>query len=425
VESSLPNAFVTNPTRVFAESQKQSALQQTPAVLQVAVVVPTYNEADNILVLANKLHDALDGHYQWEMIVVDDDSRDGTADIVDVAAQAGNTIRCIRRIGRRGLSTAVIEGCLATYAPLIVVMDADLYSVHVRTRKLRTSETPLIPRATRQLIFGFSSGRSIQHDERIVPQMLEHLSDLSCDLVVATRYADGGSTGEWNKTRKTGSSVATWLARLATPADISDPMSGFFGIRRDIFLKAAPQLSGAGFKILLDIAASSPCPLRIVEVPYTFRLRAAGESKLSATVVFDYIGMIVEKRSLGWVPARFVLFGCTGLAGVAVHMTTLYLLNRVGGLGFDLSQAAAVVVAMTFNFLVNNTLTYSDRRLRGTSTLLGLIRFYLVCGTGALSNVGVADFVFTHGSGWFVSGLAGAFVASVFNFAMSSRYVWS
>jgi len=386
----LPNAFVTNPTRVFAESQKQSALQQTPAVLQVAVVVPTYNEADNILVLANKLHDALDGHYQWEMIVVDDDSRDGTADIVDVAAQAGNTIRCIRRIGRRGLSTAVIEGCLATYAPLIVVMDADL-----------------------------------QHDERIVPQMLEHLSDLSCDLVVATRYADGGSTGEWNKTRKTGSSVATWLARLATPADISDPMSGFFGIRRDIFLKAAPQLSGAGFKILLDIAASSPCPLRIVEVPYTFRLRAAGESKLSATVVFDYIGMIVEKRSLGWVPARFVLFGCTGLAGVAVHMTTLYLLNRVGGLGFDLSQAAAVVVAMTFNFLVNNTLTYSDRRLRGTSTLLGLIRFYLVCGTGALSNVGVADFVFTHGSGWFVSGLAGAFVASVFNFAMSSRYVWS
>ncbi len=386
----MPNAFVTNPTRVFAESQKQSALQQTPAVLQVAVVVPTYNEADNILVLANKLHDALDGHYQWEMIVVDDDSRDGTADIVDVAAQAGNTIRCIRRIGRRGLSTAVIEGCLATYAPLIVVMDADL-----------------------------------QHDERIVPQMLEHLSDLSCDLVVATRYADGGSTGEWNKTRKTGSSVATWLARLATPADISDPMSGFFGIRRDIFLKAAPQLSGAGFKILLDIAASSPCPLRIVEVPYTFRLRAAGESKLSATVVFDYIGMIVEKRSLGWVPARFVLFGCTGLAGVAVHMTTLYLLNRVGGLGFDLSQAAAVVVAMTFNFLVNNTLTYSDRRLRGTSTLLGLIRFYLVCGTGALSNVGVADFVFTHGSGWFVSGLAGAFVASVFNFAMSSRYVWS
>ena len=390
MESSLPNAFVTNPTRVFAESQKQSALQQTPAVLQVAVVVPTYNEADNILVLANKLHDALDGHYQWEMIVVDDDSRDGTADIVDVAAQAGNTIRCIRRIGRRGLSTAVIEGCLATYAPLIVVMDADL-----------------------------------QHDERIEPQMLEHLSDLSCDLVVATRYADGGSTGEWNKTRKTGSSVATWLARLATPADISDPMSGFFGIRRDIFLKAAPQLSGAGFKILLDIAASSPCPLRIVEVPYTFRLRAAGESKLSATVVFDYIGMIVEKRSLGWVPARFVLFGCTGLAGVAVHMTTLYLLNRVGGLGFDLSQAAAVVVAMTFNFLVNNTLTYSDRRLRGTSTLLGLIRFYLVCGTGALSNVGVADFVFTHGSGWFVSGLAGAFVASVFNFAMSSRYVWS
>lgn len=379
----MSEAFATYPTRVFAESQKRT-------VLEVAVVVPTYNEAENILVLANKLHDILDGRYHWEMIVVDDDSRDGTASIVDAAAQAGNAIRCIRRIGRRGLSTAVIEGCLATHAPVIVVMDADL-----------------------------------QHDEGIVPQMLEHLSDPSCDLVVATRYAAGGSTGDWNKTRKTGSTVATWLARLAIPAAISDPMSGFFGIRRDAFLEAAPRLSGAGFKILLDIAASSPRPLRIVEVPYTFRSRAAGESKLSATVVFDYIGMIVEKRSRGWVPARFVLFGCTGLAGVAVHMMTLYLLNRVGGLGFDLSQTAAVVVAMTFNFLVNNTLTYSDRRLRGVSALLGLMRFYLVCGTGALSNIGVADFVFTHGSDWFVSGLAGAFVASVFNFAMSSRYVWS
>ena len=379
----MTDVFATNPARVFADSQK-------PVVLQVAVVVPTYNEAQNILVLANKLHDVLDGRYKWEMIVVDDDSRDGTANIVDAAAQADNPIRCIRRIGRRGLSTAVIEGCLATHAPLIVVMDADL-----------------------------------QHDERIVPRILEHLSDLSCDLVIATRYADGGSTGEWNKTRKTGSSVATWLARLATPAAISDPMSGFFGIQRAAFLEAAPRLSGAGFKILLDIAASSPRPLRIVEVSYTFRLRAAGESKLSATVVFDYIGMIVEKRSGGWVPARFVLFGCTGLVGVAVHMTTLYLLNRMGGLGFDLSQTAAVIVAMTFIFVVNNMLTYSDQRLRGTSALLGLMRFYLVCGTGALSNVGVADFVFTHGSGWFVSGLAGAFVASVFNFAMSSRYVWS
>ncbi|MCK8785192.1 glycosyltransferase family 2 protein [Roseomonas sp. NAR14] len=358
----------------------------------LAVIVPTWNEADNVLVLARRLHETLDGLVPWEMIVVDDDSADGTADLVDAAALGGDTVRCVRRIGRRGLSSAVIEGCLATYAPTLVVMDADL-----------------------------------QHDERVIPRMLERLAEPGRDLVVATRYAGGGSTGDWNGARRAGSRLATWMARLATPASqaISDPMSGFFAIRREAFLAAAPNLSGAGFKILLDIAASAPRPLGVAEVPYTFRRREAGESKLNATVVLDYIGMIFEKRSAGRIPARFVLFGVTGLLGLVVHMAVLYGLNRVAGLGFELSQTVAVLVAMTSNFLVNNNLTYRDRRLRGMAALGGLLKFYLVCGTGALSNVGVASFAFAHGSNWLVSGLAGVFVASVFNFAMSSRYVWS
>ncbi len=367
-----------------------SAIRQAGAgTAELAIVVPTYNESGNILVLAARLHQLLAGVCRWEMIVVDDNSPDGTADIVDAAARDGDTVRCIRRIGRRGLSTAVIEGCLATFAPLIIVMDADL-----------------------------------QHDETIIPRMLACLTGPDCDLVVASRYAAGGGVGDWNRTRKTGSSVATWMARMATPSPISDPMSGFFGIRRDLFLDVAPRLSGAGFKILLDIAASAAGPLRIKEVPYTFRLRVEGDSKLNTTVVFDYIGMIIEKRSLGWIPARFVLFGFTGLLGVIVNMLALYVLALVVGVGFNRSQAVATVVAMTFNFLLNNNFTYGDRRLRGSAAATGLLKFYLVCGTGALSNIGVASFVFTHGSGWFASGLAGAFVAAVFNFAMSSRYVW-
>ena len=358
-------------------------------VIELAIVVPTYNEAANILVLADRLHRTLDHLCRWEMIVVDDNSPDGTSAIVDAAAQAGDTVRCIRRIGRRGLSTAVIEGCLATSAPAIIVMDADL-----------------------------------QHDETVIPRMLACLADPGCDLVVASRYAEGGGVGDWGRTRRSGSRAATWMARLATPTPISDPMSGFFGVRRALFLDAAPRLSGAGFKLLLDIAASVPGPLRLREVPYTFRLRAAGDSKLNATVVFDYVGMIVEKRSFGWIPFRFVLFAFTGLLGVAVNMLALYVLTRVNGLDFTRSQAVAVLAAMTFNFFLNNHFTYSDRRLRGRSALAGLLKFYLVCGTGALSNIGVAGFVFSHGSGWFVSGLAGAFVAAVFNFAMSSRYVW-
>ncbi len=357
--------------------------------VELAIVVPTYNEARNILVLAGRLHKLLDGICRWEMIVVDDNSPDGTASIVDAAARGGDTLRCVRRIGRRGLSSAVIEGCLATFAPLIIVMDADL-----------------------------------QHDEAIIPRMLACLAEPECDLVVASRYTAGGGVGEWTRTRKTGSSVATWMARMATSSPISDPMSGFFGLRRELFVDVAPRLSGAGFKILLDIAASAARPLRIREVPYTFRLRTEGDSKLNATVVFDYVGMIIEKRSMGWIPARFALFAFTGLLGVAVNMAALSLLVRARGLGFDRSQETATVIAMTFNFFLDNSFTYGDRRLRGRAAATGLLKFYLVCGTGALSNIGVASFVFTHGSGWFASGLAGAFVAAVFNFAMSSRYVW-
>ena len=357
--------------------------------VEVAIVVPTLNEADNILVLLGRLHDILDNSWRWEMIVVDDNSRDGTAAVVEAAALAGQPVRCLRRIGRRGLSTAVIEGCLATAAPLIIVMDADL-----------------------------------QHDEAVIPAMLECFTNSACDLVVATRYAEGGSTGPWSGARRTGSKVATWLARRVTATDLSDPMSGFFGIRRDVFLQIAPRLSGAGFKILLDIAASAPRKLRAAEVPYTFRLRLAGESKLGASVVFDYLGMIVEKRSKGWVPARFALFCATGALGVLVHMLALFTFNLELNIDFDTAVLGAVVVAMTFNFILNNEVTYGDRRLHRGEALTGLIKFYLVCGTGALSNIGVSGFIFAQGSGWFVSGLAGAFVAAVFNFAMSSRYVW-
>ncbi len=361
----------------------------SPPVPQLAVVVPTYNERENIVVLADKLAEVLADRYRWEMIVVDDNSPDGTADVIDAAALDGYAMRCVRRIGRRGLSTAVIEGCLATAAPVIIVMDADL-----------------------------------QHDETVIPTMLEKLSDPSCDIVVATRYADGGSTGDWDQRRKAGSSAATQMAMLAVRTPVSDPMSGFFGLKRNVFLDVAPKLSGAGFKILLDILASSPRPLQVAEVPYTFRSRLAGESKLNAAVVFDFLGLIVEKRTGGWIPARFVLFAFTGGLGVAVNMIVLYLLLWQGQASFDAAQIGAVLVAMTFNFFVNNRITYGDRRLRGAAALIGLAKFYLVCGTGAVSNVGVANFVFAQGPGWFASGLAGAFVAAVFNFAMSNRYVW-
>ena len=356
---------------------------------RLAIVVPTLNEAGNILALHEKLKAVLGPVPDWELIVVDDDSRDGTPDLVDGAAAAGENIRCLRRIGRGGLSSAVIEGCLATAAANIVVMDADL-----------------------------------QHDEAVIPAMLERLAEPGCDLVVATRYAEGGSTGDWNRTRRAGSTAATRLAQWLTGADLSDPMSGFFAIRRASFLEVAHNLSGSGFKILLDIVCSAARPLGVREVPFTFRQRAAGESKLSIRVVLDYFGMIVEKRSKGVIPARFALFVFSGSFGVIANMLALYVLTDLMALPFVRAQAGAVLVAMTSNFFLNNEVTYRDRRLTGRRAVLGILRFYVVCGIGAVSNLGVAAYIFRAGSGWFLSGLAGALVAAVFNFVMSDRYVW-
>ena len=242
--------------------------------------------------------------------------------------------------------------------------------------------------------------------------------------MVGTRYALGGSAGAWTRSRQASSTLATRVAQFATGTTLSDPMSGFFAMRRSAFLEGVRGLSGSGFKILLDIVCSAPRPLRIAEVPFTFRPREAGESKLSLTVVFDYVGLIAEKRTGGWIPARFALFAFVGTLGIAVHMLALYALNRVAGLEFVAAQVGAVLVAMTFNFLLDNRVTYGDRRLRGAAVATGLLRFYLVCGIGAVSNIGVSAFLFAAGPGWFASGLAGAFVAAVFNFAMSSRFVW-
>ena len=354
----------------------------------LAVVVPTLNEAGNILVLHGRLQTILAGR-NWEMIVVDDDSSDGTPDLVEAASRGGQNIRCLRRVGRSGLSSAVIEGCLATAASEIVVMDADL-----------------------------------QHDEAVLPAMLEKLAAPGCDLVVGTRYAAGGSTGDWNRTRRTGSTLATSMAQWVTGADLSDPMSGFFAIRRATFLSLVHRLSGSGFKILLDIVCSGTRKLAIAEQPYTFRLRSAGESKLNFTVVLDFFGLLIEKRSNGLIPGRFALFAFSGSLGVLANMTALYVLNRALGRPFIEAESGAVVAAMVFNFALNNEITYRDRRLRGGAAVWGLVRFILVCSMGALSNIGIAAFIFRAGSGWFVSGLLGAFVAAVFNFVMSDRYVW-
>jgi dolichol-phosphate mannosyltransferase len=354
----------------------------------LTVVVPTFNERDNILPLVGRLAAVLEG-CAWEAIFVDDDSPDGTAEAVRAIARRDPRIRCLQRVGRRGLSSACIEGFLASSAPFIAVIDADL-----------------------------------QHDERLLPRMLATLKNEAVDLVVGSRYVAGGGVGGWDAGRQRASAIATRLSRIVTRAEIADPMSGFFMMRRGVFDDALRRLSAQGFKILLDLMASTNQPPRIKELPYEFRPRQHGESKLDALVVWEFVMLLADKLIGHIVPVRFALFAFIGAVGVIIHMAVLWASLTQFSLEFTTSQAAAAIVAMTGNFFLNNVFTYADRRLKGWRILRGLVSFYLICSLGAVANVGIASYLFAERHIWWAAGIAGIIVGSVWNYAVSAVFTW-
>ena len=357
--------------------------------LQLAVVIPTLNEVGNVEPLLERISIALAG-VEWEAIFVDDGSSDGTPELVTRLAQADRRVRLIRRIGRRGLSSAVVEGALASTAPVIAVIDADL-----------------------------------QHDETILPDLFRALDRDGHELAIGTRYCQGGSTGEWDESRRLISRFATRLAAPIMKTPLSDPMSGFFAVRRDVLLDAAPHLSSVGYKILLDLVASHPRALRVAEVGYTFGTRTSGASKLDQMVALEYVELLLDKTIGRFVPVKLVQFGAIGTLGVGVHLALLYLLLGAAGAGFAFAQAGAVIGAMTFNFALNNRFTYRDRQLKGAAWVVGLLSFYLVCSLGAVANVGIGSLVYDRLPEWWLAGIAGAIVGSVWNYVASGWLTWT
>lgn len=357
---------------------------------ELAVVVPTRNERGNVEELIRRLDIALQG-LRWEVLFVDDDSADGTAALVEEIGQRDARVRVLRRIGRRGLSSACIEGILATTAPYAAVIDGDL-----------------------------------QHDETLLPAMLAAVREQQLDIAVGSRMTAGGSYGTMSPYRKKLSQLATTAAGLVLKAELTDPMSGFFLVRRSSFTQLVPLLSGTGFKILLDIFASSPRRLRFVELPYQFRDRFAGESKMDGQVILEYGQLLLDKLLGRWLPVRFILFAIVGGLGFLVHMIALAALFRTGFASFEFSQSAATIIAMTWNFLLNNLFTYRDRKLQGWRMLQGLVSFYLICSLGALANVGVAVWLYSDGSyaAWWLAAVAGTLVGSVWNYVMASLFTW-
>ncbi len=356
--------------------------------LELTVVVPTFNEAGNVPLLVERLEKALKD-VAWEVVFVDDDLPDGTADVARTIAARDRRVRVIQRLGRRGLSTACVEGVLSSAAPYFAVMDGDL-----------------------------------QHDDAKLGAMFRLLKDDNLDIVVGSRYKDGerteGLSSDW---RKRLSKLGGRIAQLVLKADLTDPMSGFFVMSRAAFDAEVHALSQRGFKILLDLFASAPRPLRYAEVACGFNERQSGESKLDTMVAWEFGVLVLDKLIGRYLPVRFVIFAGVGLTGVAVHLATLGLAGELGA-SFQVAQSAAVIVAIGWNFLLNNTITYRDNRLRGAAFVRGLLTFYLISAAGALGNIGIIGMLFDSGTGWWLAGIAGGLIGVVWNFTMSSIFTW-
>jgi dolichol-phosphate mannosyltransferase len=380
---------------------EESANQMNQS-LQLAIVLPTLNERANLAPLVERLDKALVG-ISWEAIIVDDNSADGTSDEARAISLRDPRLRIIQRIGRRGLASAAIEGMCATAAPVVAVMDAD----H-------------------------------QHDPALLPGMLAAIESGEYDLAYASRFAEGASTEAWNRPdRVKASGFANALARKVTGVQLSDPMSGYFMLRAATLRADAHRLSGVGFKILLDILATVETPLRVKEFPLNFAARAEGESKLDRTVVFEFLVGLYDKWLGRIIPTRFALFGTVGAMGVVVQLGMLWIMlhlvfgerfvygNWSESTTFNVANAVAAVAAMTFNFVLNNELTYSDKRLRGFTPLVrGWAKFAVTCSLGLLTNIGSAAALKSMGVHAVVAVVAGIVLGSVWNFALSSRFVW-
>jgi dolichol-phosphate mannosyltransferase len=372
---------------------------------ELTVIAPTFNEAENVEPLIAKLSAALQGVH-WEVIFVDDDSPDGTSDRVRSVARRDARVRCVQRLGRRGLTSACAEAVLASSAPYVAIIDADL-----------------------------------QHDETLLPKMLDVLRKGGTDIVIGSRYTERKLSEGFSRARQSMSFIATRLAQTILGAKLSDPVSGFFMAKRETFEGSIRNLSGIGNKILVDIFASSKRPLSFAELPYQFRARLHGESKLDTLTVWEYLVLLADKLFGRIIPVRLILFSLVGASGVFVHLAVFWasMLSGVAAsfspdqaIRFKAAQAIATGVAATSNFFLNNLLTYRDKRLRGWAILRGLISFLAISAVGAVVSISFAGQVLAwfpeaaRGSKYVLTfaSLSGVAVSTILNFSATAIFTW-
>jgi dolichol-phosphate mannosyltransferase len=354
---------------------------------ELTVVLPTLNERANITAILQRLREVL-AEIDYEIIVVDDDSPDGTAELVRSIAQSNSRVRVIQRINRRGLSSACIEGMMASSSPYIAVMDADL-----------------------------------QHDERILPAMLARIRGGDMDIVVGSRHAEGGSMGEFAHKRVALSEMGRKLGHLIARVPVSDLMSGYFIVRRTYVELTVRDLSGKGFKVLLDLLASGNRP-RVTEISYAFRNRLAGESKLDILAGLEYLELLLDKSIGAYLPVRYVLFALVGGIGVALQILLTALLSERLHMGWQVALGVSASITIAVNFFLNNQLTFRSLRLKGGEMIRGLCWFYAACVLGLVANLLVATYLRSFQVPWYAASAVGLGIGSMWNYSVTTVTVW-
>ncbi len=369
--------------------------------MKLTIVSPTYNEAENVPRLVHDVGTVLSG-IDYELLIADDDSPDRTWAVGQEMAARNPRLRVLRRTADRGLSQAVIEAFLSSSSDYLGVIDADL-----------------------------------QHDPTVLPQMIAAL-DAGADIAVGSRYVEGGGTGAWNLRRRFQSWVATQLAQTFLGVQLTDPMSGYFIMRRSDFHRIYRQLDASGFKILLEIIGRLD-PSRIEEVPYTFRTRVAGKSKLASRVIFDYLGQLWKLSSVSrYMSVRFIKFALVGASGTVVNLCAFLSFAAIFGLRDWRISALATLFANLTNYILNNAWTFVDRGHRGWSVLRGYAAYL------GFSLIGMSASTLTFAGltlAWHTSlhtvqsekestilALGCQFVAilagMVFNYELNKRFTW-
>ena len=323
----------------------------------------------------------------YEVIVVDDDSPDRTWELAQELGEQDPRITCYRRVDRRGLSSAIVDGLSLGRGQRLLVMDADL-----------------------------------QHDTTKVPLLLAALDQ--APIAIGTRYAKDGDVGEWSKKRVFLSQVATVACQFVLGIRASDPMSGFFAIRRADFLTIAPRLNPRGYKILMEILHLLHGP-QVAEVAYVFAPRVAGESKLSTRVIWDFVLSLIELLSRRIISARFLKYGMVGASGVIVQYAAFFLIWR-HFIGEEGATALAIATAACSNYLINNWWTFSDRAHRGALDIVrGATFFLVISGTGALINQAVTWYLHDKRTLPLYAAMAcGILVGTVWNYYLNLDLTW-